>query len=114
PLDWTGNVCCLAAAGRPRGWRRCRASGLAPDGHDLYPALGAKNALLGRLRRPPGAWPAWPPCPAGYRRTTSPHPYLLVLERASRESPVPSPPSPGLEVRGAGARMVCPPCRARY
>ena len=48
----------------------------------------------------------------GERLRRDPHP--LVLERASRESPAPSPPSPGLEVRGAGARTVYPPCRARY
>jgi len=48
----------------------------------------------------------------GDRLRRNPHP--LVLERASRESPVPSPPSPGLELRGTGARLVWPPCRSRY
>ena len=49
-------------AGRP---------GSRPLASDLS-ARGAKNALLGRLRRPPDAWPAWPPCRAGYRRPASP------------------------------------------
>ena len=51
-------------AGRP---------GSRPLAADLS-ARGAKNALLGRLRRPPDAWPAWPPCRAGYRRPASPQP----------------------------------------
>jgi len=38
-------------AGRP---------GSRPLASDLS-ARGTKNALLGHLRRPPGAWPAWPP-----------------------------------------------------
>jgi hypothetical protein len=105
---------------RPRGGRaargdgrRGRASRLAPGGHDQD-----------------SGWARWTPCPAasdgrstlgrpghhavrgiGDRLRRSPHP--LVLERASRESPAPSPPSPRSEVRGAGARLVWPPCRAR-
>ena len=51
--DWGGG------AGRP---------GSHPKAMTCHPALGAKNALLGRLRRPPDAWMACPPCPAGYRR----------------------------------------------
>src|SRR5262245_8400451 len=45
-------------AGRP---------GLRPLACDLI-ARGAKNALLGRLRRPPGAWIGLSTSPAGYRR----------------------------------------------
>jgi len=36
------------------------------------PVLGTKDALPGSLRRPLDAWPAWPPCRAGYRRLASP------------------------------------------
>ena len=42
-------------AGRP---------GSRPLASDLS-ARGTKNALLGHLRRPPGAWPAWPPALRG-------------------------------------------------
>jgi hypothetical protein len=56
---------------------------------------------------------ACPPCPTGYRSPTSPHPRRLVLERASREASAPSTPSPWSDLRGTGARLVWPPCRAR-
>src|SRR5262245_31273666 len=59
------NATTLVAATAARGERRSRASGLAPVGHDQYPGLGAKNALLGRLRRPLDAWLAWPPAVRG-------------------------------------------------
>ena len=99
---------------RPRGWKEEQGVQARARWPLTFIARGAKNALLGRLRRPPGAWMAYPPCPAGYRRTTSPSPYPLVPERASGESPAPSPPIPRSALRGAGARTVYPPCRARY
>jgi hypothetical protein len=77
---------------RPRGLRRGRASRLAPGGHDLN-RWGAKDALPGHLRRPLDAWPAWPPCRAGYRRPAS----LL-----------PAPPCPRACVEGTGGTGVRP------
>jgi hypothetical protein len=71
---------------RPRRWRRSRASGLAPEGHDQYPVLGAKNALLGRLRAVAGRLECHPPT-------------RLVSENDFAAS----------GPRETGARMVCPP-----
>src|SRR5262249_27667007 len=66
--------------------RRSRASGLAPNGRDLTPVWGAKNALLGRLRAVAGRLEGHPPT-------------RLVSENDFAAS-VP---------RGTGARLVCPP-----
>ena len=64
----TSNALNPAAAGPPEGMEGgAGRPGSRPLASDLS-ARGAKNALLGRLRRPPDAWPAWPPCRAGYRR----------------------------------------------
>jgi hypothetical protein len=99
---------------RPRGWgRRGRAPRLAPGGHDLNrwgertpcPAASDGRSTLGR----PGHHAVRG---IGDRLRRNPHP--LVLERVSREAPAPSAPSPRSEVRSAGARLVWPPCRARY
>jgi len=109
------NTSNLAAAGPPEGgceerqgvqararrpWPRLRCWARRTP----YPAASDGRSTLGRpghhAVRGIGDW---------LRR--NPHP--LVLERASRESAGPSPPSPRSELRGTGARKVCPPCRAR-
>jgi len=108
------NASSLAAAGPPEGMRGgAGRPGSRPAAMTLSrgarrtpcPAASDGRSTLGRpghhAVRGIGDW---------LRR----HPHPLVPERASRESPGPSPPSPRSEVRGTGARMVCPPCRARY
>jgi len=59
-----------------RGWMRGEAGrpGSRPAAMTRNPVLGTKDALPGSLRRPLDAWPAWPPCRAGYRRPASPQP----------------------------------------
>ena len=85
--EFRGADTCSPAAQSARGERRRgRASRLAPGGHDLNPVLGTKDALPGRLRRPPDAWVAIPPIGRG-------------IGDWLRRNPPP----------GTGARMVCPP-----
>ena len=101
----------------PEVWREGGAGrpGSRPLASDRN-AWGTKNALLGRLRRPPGAWigPSTMPCGVSEARLhRNPHP--LVLERASRESPAPFPIKSGDRRPWAPALgRSDPPCRARY
>jgi len=93
--DWTGNTSILAAAPPPEEMEGgAGRPGSRPLASDLI-ARGTKGALLGRLRRPPGAWIGLSTSLAGSRSLDFAAPGLTSLDSAPREL-------------GAGVRPLTP------